>query len=238
MLIKPGNVIKLGQHRLACGDCRDESLVKNLIGDNKISLVVTDPPYGISYIENKSSFAKIRTDKIIENDNFKSEEEYKRFSNQWLSCLKTYLDSKNSLYIFQGDKMLFALKAALDEQNIKLAQLLIWVKSQSVIGRKDYMGCHELILYCWSGTHRFYKSKDSTLLYCPKPSKNLLHPTMKPVSLIRRLILNSSNIGDIVFDPFAGSGTTLLACEQTARRCLTIESDSDYCMTIITRYKK
>jgi DNA modification methylase len=95
--------------------------------------------------------------------------------------------------------MLFSLKAAMDEQNIRLAQLLIWVKSQPVLGRKDYMGSNELILYGWHGTHNFYKSKDSTVLFCPKPNISKFHPTTKPISLIRRLILNSSKINEFVF---------------------------------------
>jgi DNA modification methylase len=134
--------------------------------------------------------------------------------------------------------MLFALKDAMDEQNIKLAQLLIWVKNNGVIGRRDFLAKHELIIYGWYGTHSFYKSKDSTVLYCPRPNKSTLHPTTKPVSLIRRLILNSSKINEFILDPFAGSGTTLLACEQTGRRCLTIEIDLEYCRTVIERFYK
>lgn len=238
MLVRQGSIYKLGEHKIACGDCRDIQLVNELIGDEKVSLVIADPPYGVGYIENKADFAKVKVSKVIENDSFKNEEEYRKFTSQWLSCLKPYLACKNSLYIFNSDKMLFALKEAMDEQNIKLAQLLIWIKNQAVIGRRDFLAKHELIVYGWYGTHSFYKSKDSTVLYCPKPNKSPLHPTTKPLSLIRRLILNSSKVGDIVFDPFAGSGTTLIACEQTRRRCLTIEIDPEYCKTVIERFKR
>ena len=238
MLIRQGSIYKLGEHKIACGDCRDIQLVKELIVDEKVSLVIADPPYGVGYIENKAGFVKVRVNKVIANDSFKNEEEYRKFTSQWLSCLKPYLACKNSLYIFNSDKMLFALKEAMDEQNIKLAQLLIWIKNQAVIGRRDFLAKHELIVYGWYGTHSFYKSKDSTVLYCPKPNKSPLHPTTKPLSLIRRLILNSSKVGDIVFDPFAGSGTTLIACEQTRRRCLTIEIDPEYCKTVIERFKR
>lgn len=238
MLIRKSCIYKLGKHRLICGDCRDSELVKKLVGDDKISLVIADPPYGVGYIENKAGFSKLRANKVIANDSFKNEEDYRMFSNQWLSCLKPHLTSKNSLYIFNSDKMLFALKDAMDEQEIRLAQLLIWVKNQAVIGRRDFLAKHELIAYGWYGTHYFYKSKDSTVLYCPKPTKSILHPTTKPISLIRRLILNSSKIHDFVYDPFAGSGTTLAACEQTGRRCLTVEVDFEYCNAIINRFKK
>lgn len=238
MLIKEGSIYKLEEHKIACGDCRDIQLVNELIGDKKVSLVIADPPYGVGYIENKAGFVKVRANKVIVNDSFKNEEEYRKFTSQWLSCLKPYLASKNSLYIFNSDRMLFALKEAMDEQGIRLAQLLIWIKNQAVIGRRDFLAKHELIVYGWYGTHSFYKSKDSSVLYCPKPNKSTLHPTMKPLSLIRRLILNSSKLGDVIFDPFAGSGTVLIGCEQTMRRCLAIEIDPEYCKAIIERYKR
>ncbi|MDD4027286.1 MAG: site-specific DNA-methyltransferase, partial [Candidatus Shapirobacteria bacterium] len=108
----------------------------------------------------------------------------------------------------------------------------------AVLGRMDYLIQHELIAYGWFGTHKFYKSKDKTILFFPKPQKSKLHPTMKPIPLIRHLILNSSQIGDYVFDGFLGSGTTLLAAEQTRRKCLGIELDPEYCQTIVNRYQR
>ncbi len=239
MLIRKGEIYKLGQDFLACGDCRDGSLVKKLIGADKINLIVADPPYGVSYVEGKANFGKIkRSDKIIENDTFKNEDSYRQFTIDWLAAVKPYLAEKNSTYIFNSDRMIFALKEAMDFSGFKLAQLLIWVKSNQVIGRRDYLAKHELIAYGWYGAHKFFKSKDKSVIYYPKPNKSPLHPTTKPAGLIRRLILNSSKVGDIVYDPFAGSGTTLIACEQTKRRCLTVEIDSSYCKTIISRYKR
>jgi len=102
----------------------------------------------------------------------------------------------------------------------------------------DYLPQHEFIAYGWFGTHEFHKSKDKSILFYPKPNKSKLHPTMKPVGLLRRLILNSTKVGDAVYDPFGGSGSTLIACEQTKRRCLTIEVDPKYCQTIIDRFNK
>ena len=238
MLIKEGEIYKLGEHILACGDSRDNTLVRKLIDARRVSLVIADPPYGVSYVEGKSGFAKIKSNKVIENDFFKNEKEYTQFTIEWFSALKPYLASKNSIYIFNSDRMLFALKGAMDDSGIKLSQLLIWVKNQAVIGRMDYLSKHELIAYGWYGTHAFFKSKDASVIYCPKPNSSPLHPTTKPASLIRRLILNSTKIGDTVYDPFAGSGTTLIACEQTRRKCLTIEIDPDYCKVILNRYEK
>ena len=121
---------------------------------------------------------------------------------------------------------------------MKFAQLLVWVKTSSVVGRLDYAPQHELIAYGWFGVHEFLKSKDRSVIVHPRPGKSPMHPTTKPIPLIRRLVLNSTRIGDVVFDGFLGSGTTLLACEQTKRICIGIELDPEYCQTIIDRFKK
>ena len=134
--------------------------------------------------------------------------------------------------------MLFALRDGMHEAGIKFAQLLIWVKTHAVIGRMDYAPQHELIAYGWHGTHEFLKSKDKSVLVCPRPNKSKMHPSTKPIELIRRLVLNSTRIGDVVFDGFLGSGTTLLACEQTKRICIGVEMDTEYCQTIIDRFEK
>ena len=120
----------------------------------------------------------------------------------------------------------------------KISQLVIWVKSQSVIGRLDYAPQHELIIYGWHGTHKFRRSKDKSVLFHPRPSKSKLHPSTKPIGLIRRLILNSSEMGEIVFDGFLGSGTTLLACEGTRRKCVAVELDLEYCLTAISQWER
>jgi DNA modification methylase len=124
------------------------------------------------------------------------------------------------------------------DAGFKVAQLLIWVKSQAVVGRLDYAPAHELILYGWFGTHVFRRSKDRSVLFHPRPAKSKFHPTTKPIGLIRRLVLNSSAIGDAVWDGFLGSGTTLLVCEQTGRRCFAVELDLEYCLTAIRRWER
>jgi DNA modification methylase len=134
--------------------------------------------------------------------------------------------------------MVFALKDALDDENFHFAQLLIWIKNHAVVGRLDYLPMHELICYGWFGKHRFRKSKDKSLLYFPKPNKGELHATMKPVGLIRTLILNSTEIGEIIYDGYLGSGTAIIAAEHTKRRCFGMEIDLDHCQTIIKRYEK
>jgi site-specific DNA-methyltransferase (adenine-specific) len=180
----------------------------------------------------------LATDKVIANDNIADEPAYQAFTQEWLSVVKPYLSRKNSLYIFNSDKMLLPTIAALKTTAGKFAQLLIWAKTHAVIGRLDYLPQHELIIYGWYGTHVFAKSKDKSILVYPRPNKSKLHPTMKPVGLLRRLILNSSQVGDTVFDGFVGSGSTLLACEQTNRRCLAVELDPAYCTVVISRWEK
>lgn len=235
---RPGSIWQLGEHRLAHGDCRDPQLLKKLIGAGKINLICSDPPYGVAVAESKRNFRTLAKDKDIAGDQLQSDNEYRQFSKEWLTAILPYLAKKNSAYVFNADKMVWSLRDGMTDTGFKIAQLLVWVKQQSVIGRLDYAPQHELIVYAWHGTHRFRRSKDKSVLFCPRPAKSTLHPTTKPLSLIRRLVLNSSEIGDVVFDGFLGSGTALLACEQTKRRCVAVEVDYEYCRTAIRRWEK
>jgi len=237
-LIKIGDVFQIGEHKLLCGDATDNKVINQFIGNEKIKIILTDPPYGISLVENKKRFSRMRVRKRIMNDNISSESEYTEFTKKWLLPVIPHFSRKNAVYIFNSDKMIFALRKGMEQLGIHFSQLLIWIKNHCVIGRKDYLPQHELIAYGWWGVHEFLKSKDKSVLLYPKPNKSLLHPTMKPVGLLRNLILNSSRIGDIVYDPFAGSGSTLIACEHTRRKCLVVEIDQDYCQTIIDRFEK
>lgn len=238
-LIQSGDMFLLGNHRLACGDCRDKKLIARLFEKEKAKLICQDPPYGIAVVEGKENFASSKTKRRpIANDHLQSEEEYICFTVDSLEAIKPFLERKNSVYIFNSDKMIFALKTGMEKAGFKFAQLLIWVKNHSVIGRMDYLPQHELIAYGWLGQHDFLRSKDKSVLAFPRPGKSKAHPTMKPLGLLRRIILNSSKRNDIVFDGFGGSGQTLLACEQTKRKCVMIELDPEYCRTIIDRFKK
>lgn len=237
-LVNAGDVFQLGEHRLACGDAKDRTLVRTLLSGGKPSLILTDPPYGIDYVSSKIGIADhLSKPKTILNDHAQSDDEYATFTRDWLLVVKGHLTKKNALYIFNSDKMIFSLREGILEAGFKFAQLLIWVKTHSIIGRMDYLPQHELIAYGWHGTHLFQRSKDKSVLIYPKPQKSPLHPTMKPIGLLRGLILNSSKIGDVVYDPFGGSGSTLIACEQTKRKAYLIELDPEYCRTIITRYE-
>jgi DNA modification methylase len=236
--ITTGDIFQLGEHRLACGDCRDTELIKKLLGKDRIELILTDPPYGVSYVEGKRGFAGQQHHEVIANDHEQTDEEYHAFTKDWLTAAMPHMAKKNSIYIFNSDKMIFPLRSGMEAAGCKFAQMLIWLKTHAVMGRLDYLPQHEILLYGWYGTHAFRKSKDKSILIYPKPSKSVLHPTMKPVGLLRRLILNSSKIGELVYDPFGGSGSTMIAAQDTKRHCAMIEMDAKYCRVIIDRFEK
>jgi len=236
--IKLGDIFQIGNHVLGCGDSRDEKFVDKVVRETKIKAVISDPPYAINFVGSKEGFAKLKFPKEILNDEVVSEVEYTEFTKKWLMPILPHLNWKNSFYIFNADPMIFALREGMRQSNVKFSQLLIWVKNHSVIGRKDFNPQHELIAYGWYGRHDFKKSKDKSLLFCPKSNKSPLHPTQKPVDLLRRLILNSTDIGDTIYDCFAGSGSLGVAAEQTKRKSILIERDEEYCQTIINRMEK
>jgi len=238
LVAEAGKAYRLGSHRLVCGDSSDPEVVGRLAAGDRIQTVLTDPPYGCAVVESKEGFTGSRSAHArIRNDQLQTGAEYAAFTRSWVAAAKPFLAAKNSFYVFNSDKMVFSLKEALDAEGLHFGQLLIWVKSQPVIGRLDYLPQHELIAYGWHGTHAFRKSKDKSVLFCPKPGRSALHPTMKPVSLLRRLILNSTPSGGWVYDGFGGSGSTLLAAEQTGRRCLMAEVEPKYVGVIISRWE-
>ncbi|MDP3988071.1 MAG: DNA methyltransferase [Candidatus Levybacteria bacterium] len=236
--IKLGTIWQLGEHRLAYGNAKDGELLKRLIGNEKIKLLTVDPPYAVAAVESKRGFRTLFKDKEILNDHLQTNEEYRTFTREWLEVIVPFLSKKNAAYIFNSDKMIWSLREGMIDAGFKIAQMLIWIKSQPVLGRMDYSPQHELLLYGWHGAHTFRRSKDKSVIFCPRPVRSPFHPTTKPISLIRRLILNSSEIGDAVFDGFVGSGTCVLACEQLKRKCFAVEIDLEYCQTVIGRFQK
>lgn len=232
---------KLGNHRLLHGDARCRLSSSHLFGDEKASLILTDPPYGVNYVESKQAFlesihiASTKKFETIKGDSGTAN--YYRFSRDWLEAVKPYLTAKNSFYIFNGDTKLRELLNALHDAGYTKSALLIWLKNRFVVGRKDYHPQHELILYGWHGTHAYFGNKDKTALFYQSPRRNAIHPTMKPPALLRRLIYHSTRPGDIVLDSFGGSGSTLIACEHLRRRCFMVECEETYCRAIIERWE-
>ena len=236
MEIKYGDIFQIGSHKIACCDARDQKTIGKLVGKDKIKVLLCDIPYGTSAVESKQNFGNITTKhKVILNDQEQTDEEYAKFTKEWLEAIKPYLERKNSAYLFNCDKMIFALREGFLQAGFKYSQLLIWVKSHAVIGRLNYLPAHELVLYGWFGVHEFKKSQDKSVLFYPKPNKSKLHPTMKPIPLLRNLILNSSSVGDVIFDGFLGSGSTILAAEQVKRISMGCELDPEYCQVILDR---
>jgi len=236
--IKNGDAFRLGNHLLLCGDSRDKDMVARLIGEHTVKAVIADVPYGIDVAASKENFQPLLKNKSIANDHLQSDAEYAAFTREWIEAIKPHLAKKNGFYVFNSDRMIFALRQGMLDAGMKFSQLLVWVKTSSVIGRLDYAPQHELIAVGWYGTHEFLKAKDRSVIVYPKPQRSPRHPTTKPVALIRRLILNSTKIGDVVFDGFIGSGTALWACEQTKRICIGVEIDPEYVEQILESYYK
>ena len=236
--LQRGQIWKLGDNRLVFGDSTDASLVQKVMQGKKVNTILTDPPYGILYTESKKGFANLSNKKDIANDNITDERDYVTFVKNFLAPVIPFLSPKNNIYIFNCDKMLFAVKEALDTLGVHFSQLLVWIKSKAVIGRKDYLPQHELIISGWYKTHKWRGCKDKSVFFYPKPSKSKMHPTVKPLQLVANLILNTTDINDIIYDPFLGSGTTLIACEQTKRACIGFEIDQEYCNLILNRWAK
>jgi len=235
MNIKTGDIIQLGKHRLLCGNA---TKVPAELFDTKIRMICTDPPYGVAYVENVNFKPGNHKDEIVMNqDSIQTDEEYAQFSKDWLEQAKPHMASYNTSFIFNSDLMMCALRAGMKEAGWYYSQMIIWVKNSAFIGRKDYLTQHEIIAYGWHGRHKRERSQDRSVILYPKNRKNELHPTMKPVGLLRRLILNSTKIGETVYDPFGGSGSTLIACEHTSRKCIMIEMDPKYCETIVKRWE-
>ncbi len=236
---KTGDIWQLGEHRLLVGDATQ---VPKELFDSKVRLVFTDPPYGVAYVENKEHLketvnSELGKPKVVAGDHLQTDDEYAEFTKDWLEQVKPYLTKYNASYIFNSDVMMCALRSGMKQAGWYYSQMLIWVKNTSVLGRKDYMAQHEIIAYGWQGRHKMERSKDKTVIFFPKPARSALHPTMKPVGLLRRIIVNGTKIGETVYDPFGGSGSTLIACEHTKRKCLMVEMDIEYAATIIKRWE-
>lgn len=243
--IKEGDIFKLGEHLLLCADARNRGIIQEFLKDIKISLVLTDPPYGVAYVENKDwvglrgpGGGGHKEHKKIIGDQMQTDESYAEFTRKWIDAIGGNLTAANSFYIFNSDIMICSVREGMKQAGVYYSQMIIWVKNQVVLGRKDYNPQHELIVYGWKGKHKFYRRKYRSVIAHPKPQKSTLHPTMKPVGLLRKLLVNSTKIGDWIYDPFAGSGSTLIAADQTKRKCALVEIDPAYCNTIIQRWQK
>jgi DNA modification methylase len=240
MAVTLGDIYTVGDHIIACGDSLDAAFVSKVIVNRKIRAILCDPPYGVAYVESKKDFDKlgVASSKVIIGDHLQSDEQYALFTKTWLDAVQPHLESYNACYIFNGDSMYPALRQGMKAAGFYYSQMLIWIKNNVVMGRKDYLPMFELIAYGWYGRHKMERSKAKSVLFHPKPAKSKLHPTQKPVGLLRKLIPNSTRIGEYVYDPFLGSGSTAIACEHLGRRCIGIDLDPAYVATAIARLEK
>ena len=226
---KAGDIWILGRHRLICGDSTDESVINTLMDGKKANLVVTDPPYNVNY---EGTAGKIK------NDNMASDKFYE-FLLGAFSCMNAAMADDASIYVFHADTEGLNFRKAFADAGFYLSGCCIWEKPSLVLGRSPYQWQHEPVLYGWKakGKHQWYSGRsDTTIWKFEKPKKNADHPTMKPIPLIAYPIKNSSMTNSIVLDPFGGSGSTLIACEQMERICNTCELDEKYCDVIVKRY--
>jgi site-specific DNA-methyltransferase (adenine-specific) len=240
MKINKGDIFKIGDHIIGCGDSTDRHFVKNVIGNNKVRSIVTDPPYGVAYVENKKGFAKlgVKDEKIIVGDHIQSEDDYEDFTRKYLGAVVPYLEDYNSCYVFNADPMFPSLRKGMKNAGFYYSQMIIWIKNQPVMSRKDYLSQYELIAYGWFGKHKMERSKSKNVIYHPRPNKSKLHPTQKPIGLLRKIIPDTTCVGDTIYDPFLGSGSTAIASEHLGRKCIGIEIDEDYVSIILKRLEK
>jgi DNA modification methylase len=230
---RPGDLWQLGDHRVLCGDATQDESVMRLMDGQKADLVVTDPPYNIDYTGKTKDALKIQNDK-------KSDADFYGFLLNAYRCMFSAMNDGASIYVFHADTEGLNFRRAFVDAGLYLAACCVWAKQTMVFGRSDYQWQHEPVLYGWKPTaaHRWYSDrKQTTLWHFDRPSQSQEHPTMKPVALVSYPIVNSSKGGDVVLDPFGGSGTTLIACEKEGRLCRTSEIDPAYCDVIVRRWQ-
>ena len=242
--VKKGDLFQLGAHKLMCGDATDNQCVQKLMTKDKANLVFLDPPYGVDYAsKNKALNALGQGNRIHRPINGDAQSPDKMYI-LWISVFKllqAVCVDGFSYYVCspQGGELMMMMIMALRDAGLQVKHTIIWVKNHLVLGRSDYHYRHEPILYGWGkGTHKFYGGRNKNSVWeFDKPITSRLHPTMKPIALISEAIKNSSKRCDIVLDLFGGSGSTLIACEQTNRKCRMMEIDPLYCQVIIIRWE-
>ena len=259
IITKPGDLIILGNHRLLCGDSGSAADVDRLLIGTRIDLVNTDPPYNVSVLPRSNAAIADRdasnadgvTEKLRANDrpilnDTVSEEDYKKMLRAWLGNIAHVLKPGGACYIWGGYKNFANYPSALKESGLYFSQLIVWDKQWPVMTRLDFLGAVEFCFYGWrerkqAGTgHKFYGTHDISNLWRAKKHnpQNYIHLTQKPCELAINAIEYSSLPGEAVLDLFGGSGSTLIACEVTGRRCFMMEKDEWYCDKIVESWER
>lgn len=241
--VELGQLWQLGEHRLICGDCTDKTVVERVMGNDRAIFIFTDPPYSVSYADKNASLNAVsfgnRIQTPIENDHLSTEETAQQI---WKPAFRNMFDFSLDGCVYYmtmpqgGDQMMMMMMMS---ENWLVKHELIWVKNHMVLGCSDYHYQHEPIMYGWKPGTGHYFVDDRTQVstwFIDKPHKSDLHPTTKPVELIEKALNNSSKSKNICLDPFVGSGTTLIACENLDRKGRAIEIDPGYVGVCLQRY--
>jgi len=230
---KLGDIYKLGNHRLMCGDSTSITDMESLCDGQLVDMWLTDPPYNVAY-EGKTKDAL-----TIQNDSM-GNDQFRQFLRDSYVTADTVMKPGAVFYIWHADSEGYNFRGAAHDAGWKIRQCLIWKKSTMVMGRQDYHWKHEPCLYGWKeGAGHLWATdrKQTTILEFDKPSRNGEHPTMKPVALFEYQMLNNTKGSDIILDSFGGSGTTLLAAEKHGRKAYLMELDPKYCDVIVKRWE-
>ncbi len=225
-----GEVYRLGEHLLLCGDSTKPEDIAKLMGEAKANLYLVDPPYNVALTGSNGL--------TIQNDNM-ADGKFREFLTAAFRCASDSLEPGASFYIFHSDSESSNFRLASRDTELEVHETLYWIKNSFVLGRFDYHYQSESVLYGWKpgAPHKWYSDRcQCNLLNFDKPKHNDVHPSMKPVEMLVYLVQNSSKRGETVLDNFGGSGSTLIACEQTGRKCRMMELDEKYCDVIRRRW--
>jgi DNA modification methylase len=235
-----GDLFEIGEHRLLCGDSTDSDAVARLMNGEKALLMNTDPPYGIAYVKNAKSKGQSESFNDIENDELDGEK-LQIFLEDTIRSALPFLVDNCPFYLWhpmltQGTFFAAAAAAA----DILINRQIIWVKPSLVFGRGDYHWRHELCFYGWRRGHKpvFYGARNQTTIWEVGRENDKIHPTQKPVELFTIPINNHTKVGEIIYEPFSGSGSQFVSAEQLKRKCYGMELDPKYCQVIIDRILK
>ncbi len=236
---KRGDIYQLGNHRLMCGDSTSIDDVEKLMDGGKADMGFTDPPWNVNYGAVEKGNAQGYKPRTILND-FMGTEDFKDFMNMAFASLNFSMKDGAMTYVVMSAQEWGNMMLTLAQNNYHWSSTIIWNKDSLVLSRKDYHTKYEPIWYGWKEGTRLCPLEDrkqSDVWDIPRPKKSEEHPTMKPVELVARAIRNSSKPGDVVIDLFGGSGTTLIASEETNRCCRMMELDPKYVDVIINRWE-
>jgi DNA modification methylase len=234
--VQLGDIWRLGDHRVLCGDATDSGAVSRLVGAQRANMAFTDPPYNVD-LGHHGGASRTGRRRTIANDALPPAE-WESFCRAWAKNLLSYVDG--TIYVCMSTKEWPLVTRVLEEADGHWSDTIVWAKDRFVLGRADYQRQYEPIWYGWreGASHHWCGDRDQGDVWTiPRPAESELHPTMKPLALVERAIENSSRAGDVVLDLFLGSGTTVIAAERTGRICFGTELDPHYCRIVIARWE-